>query len=254
MIFLILFFLSVPNALGADSVKIEDDSKIFSQEDFSLISYKERRSEFTHMISLSYSTYNPHKYTVDGREFVDFYGNVTPFFESDFEIPLISFLYSLKWNSFIGSLSLDLGAGFYLNQSNIDDSKIYILPGKVGLTWAWDNIFSEPYIVPYLSTGTMSFLYREVLPENSDQRNDLHDQTGQQNESFQGMSFNIYMSGGIRFQLDWLDGDGDKSSYFERGIENSFISVGVTRIQRISQDRFDLSGDMYIDTALVFEF
>lgn len=257
MIFLILFFLSMPNAFGADSVKIEDGSKAFSQDDsLRLSAYKNRRNEFSHLISLSYSTYNPTNYTVSDKEFLDFYGAASlPFKKtSSLEIPLLSWLYSLKWNSFIGSLSFDLGVGFYFNKSNLDSSKIYVLPIKLGVTWAWDNIFLEPYIVPYLSAGTMSFLYREDLPETSDQRNDLRDQTGQPHEYFQGTSYNIYLSGGIRFQLDWMDNDGDNSSYFERGIENSFIAVGITRIQKISQDLFDLSGDIYIDASLILEF
>ncbi len=262
MIFFLLFFLSMPNMLEANSVKIEDSSRAFGGQDSMVLNpYRTRRNEFTQMISLSYSTYTPHNYTVSGMAFEDFYSST--------RVPLLSALYSLKWNSVIGSLSLDLGAGFYLNEAH--ESQIYILPGKLGFTWALDNVFSEPYIVPYLSTGTMLFFYREALPSSSSttedetgtsatdsgtiQRNDLTDPaTGQRIYSFEGKNINIYMSAGVWFQLDWLDKDGDISSYFERSIENTFIGIGVTRLQPISQDQFDLSGEMFFDVSLKIEF
>ncbi len=250
MALILLIFMSTYDATAADDIKIEDDSKIFSSTgQFKLNPYRTRRPEFSQMFSFSYSNFVPINYKVTGinQSFEEFY--------SAADIPLLSLLVSLKWNSFIGSLSLDLGAGFYFNKAE-DGSSMTIFPGTLGVTWSWDNLFKEPYVVPYLSAGGKYFYFMEKFTAGNAQHNPLgmsiRDVPPNQ-DGYIGDITHVYYSGGVWIQLDWLDADGDMSSYFDRGIENTYISIGVTKLQPGADKDYGFDGEISVNAALRLE-
>ena len=257
MILNILFIFIFSTSSGQEEIRIEDDSKIFSKSSshiHKLNPYKERRNEIGQMFSFDYSTFTPVNH-IAPESLLSFEQQYGPAM-----VPLVSFAFSLKWNHMLGSLSLDLGPGFYwnrlINQSDIVVSDIKIFPLTFGMTVALDNILKEPYVVPYFSFGGKTFSYIETTGLSPDQiSSDPANQslTEQHNILTYGKVVHIFLSAGFWIQLDWLDLDGDMSSYFDLGMENTYLAFGVTRVLNGYDVGANFSGTTYISLGLKFE-
>lgn len=164
--------------------------------------YTERRSTFGFNLALGYSSYAPLKYKPDfvvNNTFENYYGPA--------ETPMIEVTLGPKWNMALGSLILDLGAGYY-NNENRDKGNLKLIPVRAGATLALDNIGLTPYIVPYASAGTYVVYYEEKL---------LSQKVGG------NTSPGVYYGGGVAFQLNWLDETSASIAYDETGLENTYL-------------------------------
>lgn len=168
-----------------------------------LLPYRKRRLPWGSLVNIGWSGYNPSNYNPDFvlDSFDDYYGRA--------ETPLIEFTVSAKKNFSLLSVTLDFGGGYYSN-NGADNSTLTLIPLRAGVGLALDTLFDEPYVVPYGSVGAYSVLYRESI---STQAVNGNTQVG------------LYYTGGLRFQLDWVDTDGDYASYDESGMENTFLYI-----------------------------
>jgi len=107
------------------------------------------------------------------------------------------------------SVSADVGIGYYSNEGR-DGAILNITPVRASGTLALDNLFSEPYVVPYASLGAYVMWYKESLASQS-----VNGRT----------SPGLFIALGSRFQLDWLDKSTDLDGFIEHGIENTFLFI-----------------------------
>jgi hypothetical protein len=196
----------------AASVPVEEEennafSEEFAEGDGEAVSYlkpyRQRRNSWGSLIAIGYSGYSPEDYDPSFvlDQFTSYYGNA--------ETPLVEFTVSPKKNFSFMSFGLDIGVGYYVNRAP-DTSELSLIPVRLGLNLSLDTFFDEPYVVPYGTIGLYTMLYREAFASQAVSGN---------------TAMGLYYSAGLRFQLDWVDSDGDYSSYDENGMENTFLFV-----------------------------
>ncbi|MGE0764381.1 MAG: hypothetical protein AB7N80_13955 [Bdellovibrionales bacterium] len=169
-----------------------------------LVPYRNRRDNWGQTASVGYSSYVPVNY--EPNFVAAFYEDVY----TSAEMPLIEFQYSLKRNIPLGSMGIEAGVGFYQNQSDTDliDSEVQLIPVRLGVNLYLDNLWFEPYFVPYAAGGVYTIFY---------------------DESIDGSSFGgntqaaPYMAVGVQMQLNWVDREAARISYTDSGIENTFL-------------------------------
>lgn len=166
-----------------------------------LTPYTLRRDSWTNTFSLGGSTYRPTNY-----ESEHFDGTLEDVFGSS-EMPMFEITFGFKKNLSIGALSLDVGAGYYSDTNG--DSVLKLTLGTAAATLYLDNIFNEPYVVPYGTVGVAYVFYSEALASN---------EAG-------GGTPTMYAGGGLGLQLDWLDEQADVDSYEDFGLENTFLYI-----------------------------
>src|SRR5690606_11765861 len=120
-----------------------------------LMPYKDRRGNWGFTFAIGASQYTPTYYKPDfvvNETYESYYGNT--------EAPLVEATLGLKWNNFLGSLTAELGGGYYFNNSkNADDNaNLVLIPVRAGLTLALDTVFKEPYLVPYGTVGAYTVI------------------------------------------------------------------------------------------------
>lgn len=172
-----------------------------------LVPYRYRRDKWSHTVSVGYSSFDPINYEPN---FVT--ANFDEVYNAAADLPLMELQYSMKRNMVIGSIGLEIGAGFYKNSADSDlvASDLQVIPVRVGLNLSLDNLYYEPYVVPYGFVGAYTIFY---------------------DESVEGSSFGgntqaaAYFGGGLAFQLNWLDRESARISYLDSGVENTFIYV-----------------------------
>jgi hypothetical protein len=203
-----------PTETSAEDVEIEKSPYKQSEEvsesgdtvvDY-LMPYRKRRESWGSLITFGWSQYTPIEYEPD---FVDSVVNDFDSYYGNAESPLIDFTVSVKKNYSWISFLLDIGAGYYKNEGK-DDSLLTLIPARIGFGVNLDTLFDEPYIVPYATVGAYTVFYREATEAQAVNGNTL---------------IAPYYNFGVRFQLDWIDRDGDYSSYDEQGMENTFLFV-----------------------------
>jgi hypothetical protein len=168
-----------------------------------LLPYRKRRESWGSFVTVGWSQYSPTEYTPDFtiENFSSYYGNA--------EGPMMELTVTPKKNFGLGSIGADIGVGYYMNEGK-DGSELTLIPVRLGLSLSLDTIFEEPYIVPYGAIGMYTIAYKESTASVSVNGNTLAA---------------MYFSFGLKFQLDWIDSDGDYSSYDEQGMENTFLYV-----------------------------
>lgn len=235
--------LSVEELEKQNLVEVESNNVLPSELNSSLaiVPYKDRRRKWGHAFSVSYSFYKPAYYKSDyiNPELADFeldYGSP--------QIPLIEISYTHKWNFSLGSLGGEMSYGYYSNDADdfdlLGDANLQLQMARVGVKFTMDNLFSEPIVAPYFSTGIYSVLYDET----------------QGGASFNGTTGVAgYWAAGALFQLDWLDKSSAIDAYLESGIENTFLSVEVRQFlaSSVEQDP-DFSTDPDINIGISVEF
>lgn len=170
-----------------------------------LIPYKIRRSNWGASFSVGYSMFSPDYYepNVGADTYKGIYG-------SSPSLPLMELQLNIHRNFSLGSISLEAGAGMFQTDSSNDafDSSLELIPVRLGLQYALDILFYEPYIVPYVSGGAYIVKYKE----------------SQGTTSFNGSTqVAPYATLGLQFQMDWIDPIAARISYQEAGIENTFL-------------------------------
>jgi hypothetical protein len=194
-------------AVLLEDARAEVRNKICNCRFGSDVPYRERRSTIGGFLGVLGGTYAPVNYQPDfvTRTFNDYYaGNKNP---------NVELFFGLKLNMFLGSLSLQAGGGVF-QARNTDNpsatSMLTVYPVHTGLLWAIDNIFPEPYIVPYVMGGVYTAIYEETVAGLSVRGN---------------TALAPFYSGGLMFQLDWLDTETHLSGYEEFGLENTFLFI-----------------------------
>ncbi len=166
-----------------------------------LIPYALRRNTWTNTVSLGVNTYTPTNYQPDAYD-----GDLETVY-GDAETPLLELTFGFKYNFALGSLALDLGGGYYSNTKDTLESKLNLIFTTAALTFALDNLFKEPYVVPYGTVGIGYVLYSETVANNENG----------------GGTKTMYAGAGLQFQLDWMDEQANIDSYEDFGLENTFL-------------------------------
>jgi hypothetical protein len=178
-----------------------------------LIPYRNRREKWGHTAGIGYSSFTPFNMEPDvgAFGFDEVYGTA--------EMPLLELQYSFKRNLQLGSVGVEVAAGMYQNSSDSDlvESDLRLIPVRMGLNLSFDNLYFEPFVVPYGMIGAYTVFYEEN-----------HDTV-----SFGGNTqVAPYFGGGVAFQLNWVDREAARMSYLESGIENTFIYVDARKYMK----------------------
>lgn len=185
-----------------------------------LVPYKNRRNSWGYNLTIGYSSFSPTQYEPNflASNYKDVY--------SVDDVPMIEIGWSIKRNFFLGSIGTELESGYYKNISDLQglDSVVSFIPIRIGLTYFMDSIWHEPYLVPYISGGAYSIIYKEVLSETN---------------TFGGNTFPApFFKIGVQAQLNWFDQEAARVSYIDSGIENTFIYL-EGRMHMASQNEQD---------------
>src|SRR5262249_48189934 len=153
------------------------------------------------LLHVGYSFYTPTNYLpnfVVNETFDSYYGAANA--------KMVEMGYTIKKNFLLGSVGLDLGAGYFV-ASGRDASTLTMEPVRAGAMYFIDTLSKEPYLVPYAGAGAYTMFFKET----------------QASKTYGGNTqVSFYYVGGLAFQLDWLDSYGDENSYADAGIENTF--------------------------------
>lgn len=196
-----------------ETVIIEPSSSIvmdYGSKKTLIIPYSERRMKWGRFIGLSVGQAKPEDF---GSNFIN--DGFNEIYGED-NSPGLELHTNFKRNFSSYSMGIELNLGNYKKQSNTDiiDSNLEVTFWKLGFEFALDNIFKEhAYIVPYASSGIYQILYKEQLFDISNNGT---------------TEVSLYFSGGLMFDIDWLDPVSASAAYLESGIENTFIFIEGT--------------------------
>jgi hypothetical protein len=214
----------------AGLVEVEPSNVITSEieGEYKLVPYLDRRGKWGQTFSIGYSSYEPKYYepdfiTMDSSELYS-----TP------DTPMIELRYSVKRNAGFGSIGGEFMLGIYSNSSDVDpvayvDSTLQIIPVSAGLVISFDSFTPEPRFVPYIGGGLYTMIYKEETDTRS-----LNGNT----------QVAPYVTGGVNFQLDWIDKQAARKAYEDSGIQASYLYVELSKYLESSaaQDK-DFSND-----------
>jgi hypothetical protein len=179
--------------------------------------YKERRR--THGANVGVNLiqmipYNWESLLTPGEFYSDVYGE-TP-------ISLASVELGYKFNFVLGSLSFLLGYGSGFASTEVggvyQDISVTKYLGKV--MYIMDNLFSEPYVAPYVAGSAWQMTFNET-------------QDGDDEEYFLTTGIGYEYSAGLLIQLnwieDWLLGGESTTALADMGLENTYIDLFVSQ-------------------------
>lgn len=227
-------------AAAAQKLVIVEPTHVMTTEiegEYRLDPRRERRSKWGVTASLLYSSFQPVNYEPNfaAVAFEDIY--TTP------ELPMLELVLGSKRNFDFGSLGVELSFGGYQNESDdpeLVESSLLLLPIRLGVVLALDNIGPEAFLVPYMSAGAYSIVYREELGGNS----------------FNGNTqLAPYFHGGIAMSLDWIDRRAARIAFEESGIQSSYIfAEGRKQLAADATSDPDFESDIYWAAGLRIEF
>lgn len=211
-------------------VEVEPSNVITSEVEgeYRLVPYLERRGKWGQTFSIGYSSYEPVNYEPDFIEM-----DSSELYSSP-DTPMIELRYSVKRNAGFGSIGGEFMIGMYNNNSDVDpevfvDSTLNIMPISLGAVIAFDSFSAEPMFVPYIEGGLYTVIYKEETDTRSVNGN---------------TQVAAYVTGGINFNLDWIDKQAARKAYEDSGIEASYLYVEMSKYMESSaaQDK-DFSND-----------
>lgn len=224
---------------GQEPVEIEKSNialrkKLCKCDYFVDVPYKQRRSTWGSFLGFQWGAFIPVNYEPSfsaGTLFDDVYQNKMGAFELTF---------GLKLNFFLGSIAAQITSGYFSATTNTQNGPtLTIIPVMAGIRYALDNLFGEPYVVPYVAGGMYTGLYTET----------------QQGLTVTGNSaFAPYYALGALFQLDWLDRDTHESGYEDFGLENTFLYAEMRSFMTATNNLPDLSTPLQLFAGLQLEF
>jgi hypothetical protein len=195
--------------------------------------YSERRSWISGFFGFMAGIYSPTNYVPDfssRSQFNNFYDQPNP--NGDL-------VFGAKINFFLGSIGPQFSAGMYSAQSSTANAKLNLNMFTAGLIYSMDNIFKEPYVVPYGVFGLYKDLYTETVDKLS--------VTG-----FTPIA--SFYSVGLMFQLDWIDPETHASGYSSFGLENTFLFLEGRSFLPASNLIADLSSPLQFNGGFRIEF
>jgi hypothetical protein len=182
-----------------------------------LIPYRNRRESWGSSVSLGYAQYVPANY--ESNFVAESYSDTFK------KAPLIELVITVKRNISLGSLGVEVGGGLLQNEANgiKVTSSLRLIPVRVGAVLYMDNLYREPYLVPYGMGGVYTVFYKETLG-------------GIEEGGYTKAA--PYYGGGVAFQLNWLDGEAARISYMDSGIENTYLFFEMKKYIR-AQSKID---------------
>lgn len=196
------------------------------------VSYTQRRESVGGYAGVQAGSYFPETYQPDfsTSTFEEYYGK---------DGILIEVVMGIKWNFALGSLAAQVSGGFYKVTNDSAEATLDVYPITYGAMYALDNLFSEPYIVPYGFAGGYTTIYEEQAGAFS-----VRGSTG----------IAPVFAGGLMFQLDWLDKDSADSGYLDYGLENTFLYLEVRKFLESTNPFPDFSTGFHFNGGMKVEF
>ena len=195
--------------------------------------YVDRRATVGGFFGFMAGTYSPDNYqpNFNNQTFNGYY--------TDKKGPNIEMVLGMKLNFFFGSIGPQITGGYYSAQHALDGAKLTITPVTAGLIYAMDNLFNEPYVVPYVVVGEYTAIYNESVGGLSVKGN---------------TAFAPFYAVGLMFQLDWMDAEAHASAYEDYGIENAFLYVEGRSFLPSGDNAPNLSTPLQVSGGLKVEF
>lgn len=163
-------------------------------------SYKERRKSLGFTFAITQNKFIPRQYVslIDNVEYADIFGEKF--------IPMNQAELGIKWNHQLGSLAINAVYGLGQVSGNYIgiDKTLNLKKNSAELTLAFDNLFEEPYVVPYGSfTGSTYSI------EERDNLGSIYKTT------------NIVYGyrAGLLFQLNWIDSEAAQAGRLGAGFK-----------------------------------
>jgi hypothetical protein len=223
-----------PPAASTESNKIKEPKKICDCRYSSGTPYSERRSLFSGFFGVMAGLYTPTNYKPDfatNKTYANYYG--------DGQSPNAEAVFGAKINFFLGSLGPYFTIGTFSAQNTDVSAKLSVTPITAGLIYQLDNIFNEPYVVPYFVGGGYKNYYTETVGKLS--------VTG-------STPIAAFYAVGLMFQLDWLDTQTHANGYDDFGIENTFLFIEGRSFLPSTDLLADFSTPLQLNAGLRVEF
>jgi hypothetical protein len=196
------------------------------------IPYSERRTPLGGLLTIMAGSFSPVNYQPDfnASSFASYYNQASPNIELG---------YGLKYNFSLGSLAAQFSGGYYKATATSDGAMLTVFPVTLGLNYSMDNLFKEPYFVPYLVFGMYSDIYNE----------------SDGGQTVKGNSpFSEFYALGLMFQLDALDPETHNAGYTDFGLENTFVFIEARSFLPASNTVTDFSTPLQFSGGLKVEF
>ncbi len=213
--------------------------------EYLLIPYRDRRPRWGSTASIGFSNYEPTHYDPNFTSAT--YGQTY----SQPTVPLLELQVTVKRNLSFGSVGGEIAIGQYQNghsDPNVTHSTLSLTPWRIGAVYAFDNYSGEPYVVPYVSGGLYSMIYKEVLNDSAN--------GGATGNSLNGSSqVAPYFNFGGMFTLDWIDRRAARGAYKDSGIESSYLFLeGRTYVKSSNARDHDFSNPLSLGGGVRVEF
>lgn len=223
------------NPAGSVEVEVYDDSvpsvdvSLEKKQDF-LAPYKQRRNKHGVLFSVGTEKYYP-------KNFLSLLDNtsIEKILKNE-PINLFTIDIGYKYNFVLGSLAFSYtyasgsGTGSFNNETrSISFQRQSLLAGYYA-----DNIFSEPWVVPYASGGLSQFTLDE---EEYNPTGTLADDSAVTDPI---LNFKV----GLLFQLNWIEAGIDSNTHVDglrsSGLENTYLDIHVSWFDHLT-DTFDIT-------------
>lgn len=214
LLFIICFIYSFL-AVSQDFSDPAEEGEVIVEKTTDLsLSYKERRKRYGIIFSVNYEKFAPNNYVSINLDST--YEN----FSDESPMGLVGGEFGVKLNNMLGSAYATLA---YLKGNFANDSKnLYNVSAeitKANIGFAFDNLMSEPWVVPY---GQMGIHQVKWLEESYDVTDAIISQATTS-------EWAINYRAGLLFQLNWIENSIDPwthvSGLQSSGLENTFIDL-----------------------------
>jgi len=200
-----------------------------------MVPYRDRRTKWGQILGVSYGLYTPSNYKID---------QVPESFSEFYPVPVLGLLSVeavFKRNFDLITMGIFGSVGYFNTTSDVPgfDAQLTIIPIKLGFILEIETLWREPWVVPYVHGGIYSTIYEET--------GDFTTLSGTTLLAF-------YMSGGLMFQVDWLDDHSAREGYVSSGIENTFIFIEGNFMSNSIQEQDPGFGAIYASAGMKVEF
>ena len=222
----------IPTAPGVELVEVRTNESIYYP-------YKQRQNQWGFSFSL-------------GAENVSYPGLISQFDEESFEflygssgVPMLSLELGPRYNMSWGSLALLAGYGLLDitdDRSGAND-ELTIQRYSATAVFYLDNLWGEPYFVPYVGAGIWMADYSEIRGAYPDEVSNTSTDLGY-----------LYKVGAL-IGLDWIEPESILKSRRETGMKAMFVNVyASSTFMTESEPDPDLENELDFGASLVFEF
>ncbi len=229
-----------PETLAKEHVVFVESTYVTTTEvngEYGLVPYRERRPRWGFTAGLEYSSYEPVNYAPNFGP-----GNYADIYSSP-SLPMLELQLAFKRNISSGSFGAELAFGMFNNEHSDPQfvhSTLDLKAFRLGVNYNMDMLGSEPTIVPYVSAGVYSILFRESLLS----------------QAFNGRTQPApYAIAGVAFSMDWIDRKSARKAFMESGVESSYLLIEGRKFFKSSNENDpDFSNDINWAAGVRVEF